>query len=67
MAKSLASKTGEVTYLKKGDRGMMPYPAGNYSSSVTYVATANTAPYVLLSETYYVMNNVGSWLGTSTP
>ncbi len=50
----------------QGDRGMLPYPAGEYSASTTYKATANTAPFVLFSGIYYVMNKVGSWLGTST-
>lgn len=50
----------------QGNRGMLPFPAGEYAAGTTYTATANVAPYVLLSGTYYVMNKVGSWLGTST-
>lgn len=50
----------------QGNRGMLPYPAGVYADGTTYTATANVAPYVLLSETYYVMNKVGIWLGTFT-
>lgn len=50
----------------QGARGMLPYPAGTYSSSTTYTATEQVAPYVLLDGTYYVMNKAGAWLGTST-
>lgn len=61
----LATKTGEVKFRPAGVR-VLPYPAGEYSASVKYTATDTTAPYVLLSGTYYVMNKIGSWLGTST-
>lgn len=75
---TMASVTRTVKFAQKGEpgapggdgtpgkRGMLPFPAGEYSASTRYTATANVAPYVLLSGTYYVMNKVGSWLGTST-
>lgn len=72
---TMASVTRTVKFAQKGatgndgtpgKRGMLPFPAGEYSASTRYTATANVAPYVLLSGTYYVMNKVGSWLGTST-
>lgn len=53
------------TVADQGPRGMLPFPAGEYNAGTTYTATANVAPYVLLSGIYYVMNKVGSWLGTS--
>lgn len=46
-----------------GKRGMLPYPAGVYGLSISYVCTNNVSPYVLLGETYYVMNKVGTWVG----
>lgn len=49
----------------QGPRGMLPFPSGEYSSSKTYVATSNIAPYVMFNGTYYVLNKPGSWLGTS--
>lgn len=61
----LASKTTEVKYTQKGARGMLPYPAGEYSETVSYMATANVTPYVLFNGLYYVMNKVGTWLGTA--
>lgn len=54
------------TVADQGPRGMLPFPAGEYNAGTRYTATANVAPYVLLSGTYYVMNKVGTWLGTST-
>lgn len=50
----------------EGPRGMLPYPAGEYSSSITYTATKNISPFVLYSSVYYVMNKVGTWLGNNT-
>lgn len=65
----LARKTGEVRYVKRGPR-VLPYPAGIYSENVRYTSSVNIAPYVLFQPdpskdgTRYVMNKVGSWLGT---
>lgn len=63
---TIASKQTEVKYVMRGARGMLPYPAGEYNENTTYTATTNVAPYVLFNGTYYVMNKIGSWLGTST-
>lgn len=60
---SIASKQTEVKYLKTGRRGMLPYPAGEWTAEATYTATENVAPYVLRNGTYYVMNKVGSVKG----
>lgn len=60
---SIASKQTEVKYLKTGKRGMLPYPAGEWTTDATYTATENVAPYVLRNGTYYVMNKVGSVKG----
>lgn len=60
---SIASKQTEVKYLKTGRRGMLPYPAGEWTAEATYTATENVAPYVLRNGTYYVMNEVGSVKG----
>lgn len=49
----------------EGSRGMLPYPSGEYSPSISYTATKNIAPFVLLAGVYYVMNKVGTWLGSS--
>lgn len=66
MAKSLASKTGEVTYLKKGDKGdigALIYPAGEYLSTISYSRTTLSAPMVLHEEKYYVLNKEGTFIG----
>lgn len=60
---TLASKTGEVKYRQRGARGRLPYPAGEYSMTVTYTCTDSTAPYVLNNGIYYVMNKTTSWVG----
>lgn len=65
MTKTIASGSFYVQMAMTGPRGMLPFPAGEYSANTPYTATTNVAPYVLLSGTYYVMNKVGTWLGTS--
>lgn len=63
----MASKTGEVKYLQKGPRGMLPYPAGEYDLHTSYVCTEQVAPYVLYNGIYYVMNQVTTWVGQGVP
>lgn len=69
MAKSLASKTGQVKYLQKGEPGdkgpMGPllYPSGEYSSTTTYIRTALSAAMVLCDKQYYALNKEGSFKG----
>ena len=48
-------------------KGQMIYPAGVYSSNTTYTTTAIKAPYVFdpSDGNYYVMNYIGTWLGTT--
>ena len=62
---TLATKQTEVKYAKRGKRGMLPYPTGEYDENATYVATENVAPYVIFDKLYYVMNKVGSWHGAT--
>lgn len=65
----LASKTTEVKYRVKPVT-RLPYPAGIYSSTMRYTCSANVAPYVVFQPNTaqdavrYVMNKVGTWLGT---
>jgi hypothetical protein len=49
-----------------GDRGMLPYPAGEYDKNKTYTANGVTTPVVLYAGQYYVMNKVSSWQGSLT-
>lgn len=48
----------------------LPYPAGIYSDNMSYTCSANVAPYVVFQPNTaqdavrYVMNKVGTWLGT---
>lgn len=65
----LARKTTEVKYQAKPVT-RLPYPAGIYSASISYTCSANVAPYVVFQPNTsqdavrYVMNKVGTWLGT---
>lgn len=49
-----------------GRRGQVVYPMGIYSTDVTYTATETQAPYVYdsLDGNFYVLNTIGSWLGS---
>lgn len=49
-----------------GSKGQIVYPEGIYSTSTTYVCDEHKAPYVYDSgdANYYVLNKVGTWLGT---
>lgn len=49
-----------------GSKGQIIYPEGIYSTTVTYICDENKAPYVYDSgdANYYVLNKLGSWLGT---
>lgn len=51
----------------QGKKGQIVYPAGIYSTSVTYTTTAEKAPYVFYPSTnkFYVLNTIMSWKGTS--
>ena len=65
-------KTISVIKPEKGDRGdnaQLIYPAGIYSPDETYVATYETAPYVLFESCYYVLNAIipGGWKGSAQP
>ena len=65
----LASKTTEVKYRVKPVT-RLPYPAGIYSDTIRYTCSDNIAPYVVFQPNAsqdavrYVMNKVGTWLGT---
>lgn len=50
-----------------GSKGQIIYPEGIYSTTVTYICDANKTPYVYDSgdDNYYVLNKVGTWLGTA--
>lgn len=68
--KALASKTGQVKFLQKGDlgkRGQLPYPAGEYDMDTDYICTDLIAPYVLYDGIYYVMNRITTWIGHGVP
>lgn len=47
----------------EGKNGRLPVPYGEYSSTVTYTATDQIAPYVLYDGQYYVMNKTTSVKG----
>lgn len=49
-----------------GSKGQIIYPEGIYSTTITYICDANKTPYVYDSgdDNYYVLNKVGTWLGT---
>ena len=47
----------------KGPAGAIPVPAGEYSDTRTYTATAFAAPYVLCEGKYYILNKTGSYSG----
>lgn len=65
----IAEKRTEVNYRVKPVT-RLPYPAGIYSSTMRYTCSANVAPYVVFQPNTsqdavrYVMNKVGTWLGT---
>lgn len=65
----IAEKKTEVNYRVKPVT-RLPYPAGIYSDSMSYTCSANVAPYVVFQPNTsqdavrYVMNKVGTWLGT---
>lgn len=65
----IAEKRTEVNYRVKPVT-RLPYPAGIYSASISYTCSANVAPYVVFQPNTsqdavrYVMNKVGTWLGT---
>lgn len=50
-----------------GSKGQIVYPEGIYATTVTYICDENKAPYVYDSgdANYYVLNKIGSWLGTA--
>lgn len=51
---------------EQGKRGQLVYPAGVYSTSVSYTTDEDKAPYVLDTSTgkFYVLNKQMTWLGT---
>lgn len=65
----IAEKRTEVNYRVKPVT-RLPYPAGIYSASISYTCSSNVAPYVVFQPNTsqdavrYVMNKVGTWLGT---
>lgn len=69
--KALASKTGQVKFLQKGDPGAqgpigpLVYPAGEYSASTGYTRTALSAPMVLCEGQYYVLAKEGTFKGVN--
>lgn len=63
---SEASKTGQVSYIRKGEPGKtgpLVYPAGEYSPGETYTRTELSAPVVLFDGEYYVLGKDGSVTG----
>ena len=67
----LVSKWSEVLPVNGRDgtpdsKGQIVYPEGIYATTVTYICDENKAPYVYDSgdANYYVLNKIGSWLGT---
>jgi hypothetical protein len=48
---------------KKGDSGPIPFPYGEYDSTISYTCTERIAPYVMCEGNYYVMNKVGTFTG----
>ena len=69
--KALASKTGQVKFLQKGDPGAqgpigpLVYPAGEYSASTGYTRTALSTPMVLCEGQYYVLVKEGTFKGVN--
>lgn len=69
--KALASKTGQVKFLQKGDPGAqgpigpLVYPAGEYSASTGYTRTALSTPMVLCEGQYYVLAKEGTFKGVN--
>lgn len=64
--KALASKTGQVKFLQKGepgDIGPMVYPAGEYAADTSYTRTALSAPMVLCEGEYYALAKEGTYKG----
>lgn len=63
---ALASKTGQVRYLKAGDAGPtgpIAYMAGEYSSTTQYTRTELSVPIVLDDDEYYLLNKIGAFKG----
>lgn len=63
---ALASKTGQVRYLKAGDAGPtgpIAYMAGEYSSTTQYTRTVLSVPIVLDDGGYYLLNKIGAFKG----
>lgn len=63
---ALASKTGQVRYLKAGDAGPagpIPYPAGEYNANTKYTRTELSVPIVLDDGEYYLLNKTGTFKG----
>lgn len=63
---------GEVIKIKgdKGERGYqgpIPYPAGEWSSTVTYTRTTEKVPYVVHDGLYYYLGKEGSFMGGANP
>ena len=48
---------------ENGRKGQLVYPAGQYSESVTYETTEDTAPYVWDNNGFYVLNTIMRWNG----
>lgn len=66
--KALASKTGQVKFLQKGEPGAigpMAYPAGEYAADTSYTRTALSAPMVLCEGQYYVLAKEGTFKGVN--
>lgn len=60
----IASKTTEVKF---NTRSMnIAYPAGVYDKNVKYECTTRMSPFVEEDGSYYLMNKIGTWLGTET-
>lgn len=63
---SIASKTGQVRFLKAGDAGPagpIAYPAGEYNANTKYTRTELSVPILLDDGEYYLLNKIGTFKG----
>lgn len=60
----IASKTTEVKFNTISMN--IAYPAGVYDKNVKYECTTRMSPFVEEDGSYYLMNKIGTWLGTET-
>lgn len=57
----------KITEVKFNTRSMnIAYPAGVYDKNTIYECTVKMSPFVEEDGSYYLMNKIGTWLGTET-